>query len=226
MLGQVYLKWWFRRGETLVLGLWGVKMVLPSKRNAHFRMLGHLGAILGHLGGILRHLGVILRHLGAILGHLGAILGHLGAILGPSRAILGPSWGHLRPSWDHLEPSRAVLGPSQGHVEPSCSQDSPEGASCCEKHVFCNEFQRFYDAIMGRLGTAKKVIPGNLPGPPVDTVDFFFLLLEPLHRTALGEKRNTLKTPFQVHVWMSYVFAIIARWRSLALARLGIATQH
>jgi len=79
---------------------------------------------------------------------------------------------------------------------------------------------------MGRLGTAKKVIPGNLPGPPVDTADFFFLLLEPLHRTALGEKRNTLKTPFQVHVWMSYVFAIIARWRSLALARLGIATQH
>ena len=106
------------------------------------------------------------------------------------------------------------------------AKTAPREPRVAKNMFFAMNFQRFYDAIMGRLGTAKKVIPGNLPGPPVDTADVFFLLLEPLHRTALGEKRNTLKTPFQVHVWMSYVFAIIARWRSLALARLGIATQH
>ena len=78
MLGQV--GWCFRRGETLIFGVWVLKVVLPSRRNAHFRILGHLKVILGYLGSILGHLGAILGHLGAILGHLGAILGHLGAI--------------------------------------------------------------------------------------------------------------------------------------------------
>ena len=80
MLGQVYVGGCFRRGETLIFGVWVLKVVLPSRRNAHFRILGHLRAILSYLGFILGDLGAILGHLGAILGHLGAILGHLGVI--------------------------------------------------------------------------------------------------------------------------------------------------
>ena len=51
MLGQVYLRWCFRRGETLIFEVRWLKVVLPSRRNAHFRILGHLGAILGYRGG-------------------------------------------------------------------------------------------------------------------------------------------------------------------------------
>ena len=39
MLGQVYVKWWFRRDETLIFVFGGSKMVLPSRRNAHFHNL-------------------------------------------------------------------------------------------------------------------------------------------------------------------------------------------
>ena len=84
MLGLVYLKWCFRGGETFIFDVRGLKMVLPSRRNAHFRMLGYLRAILSHLGGI--------------LGHLGAILGASWVILGSSWVILGPSWAILGPS--------------------------------------------------------------------------------------------------------------------------------
>ena len=81
-------------------------MVLPLRRNTHFRILGNLTVILGHLRAILGHLGVILGHRGAILGHLGGVLGgswaslgHLGATLGPSCDHLGPPWG---PCWEVL----------------------------------------------------------------------------------------------------------------------------
>ena len=92
MLGQVYLKWWSRRGETLIFTFGGSEVVLPSRRNAHFHILGHLGGIFGHLGGILASLGPSWAHLGATLEHLGPTWVQHGA-------ILGPSWGHLGQLW-------------------------------------------------------------------------------------------------------------------------------
>ena len=53
--------------------LTGSKIVLPSRWEAHFHLLGHLKAILGHLGAILGHRGVILGYLATILGHLRVI---------------------------------------------------------------------------------------------------------------------------------------------------------
>ena len=71
-------------------------MVFPSRRNAHFRILGYLRAIVDHLGSIFGHLGAISGHLGAILGHLWAILCHLGAILCHLGGILGHLGASLR----------------------------------------------------------------------------------------------------------------------------------
>ena len=95
MLGQVYVRRCFRRGETLIFEVRVLKVVLPSRRNVHFRILGHLGLILGDLGDILGNLGAILGHLGAFLGHLGVILGHLGVILGRLGVILVSLLGGL-----------------------------------------------------------------------------------------------------------------------------------
>ena len=95
MLGQVYLKSCFRRGETLIFEVRVLKVVLPSRRNAHFRILGFLKVILDHLGGILGHLGAIPGPSWAILGLSWAILGLSWAILGDLGAVLGPSWDHL-----------------------------------------------------------------------------------------------------------------------------------
>ena len=71
------------------------KMVLPSRRNAHFRILAHLRAILGHLGGILGGLWGVKMVLAwrrnahfHMSGLWMAVLRYLGGIL-----------GYLRPSW-------------------------------------------------------------------------------------------------------------------------------
>ena len=80
-------------------------MVLPSRRNAHFRIWGHLRAILGILG-----------ISWAIFGHLGAILGLSWVILGLSWAILGLSWVTLWASWGDLGLAWAILGPPWGHL--------------------------------------------------------------------------------------------------------------
>ena len=71
MLGQVYLKVVFSLGFLYIFVLLGSKIVLPSRRNAHFRMLGYLRGILSHLGGILGHLGAIMGASWVILGYLG-----------------------------------------------------------------------------------------------------------------------------------------------------------
>ena len=78
--------------------LLGAKMLFPPRRNAHFRILGHLGGIFGHLGGILGASCAILGACWPFLGHLGLISGPPWGILGQLGAILGPFWGILAPT--------------------------------------------------------------------------------------------------------------------------------
>ena len=87
MLGQVYAGGWFEAFKALRWLKADSKVVLLSRRNGHFHLLGRLSSILGYLGDFLGHLreswgsfGAIVGHLGVIFGHLGAILGHLGVI--------------------------------------------------------------------------------------------------------------------------------------------------
>ena len=80
----------------------------------------------------------------------------------PSWAVLEASWTVFRTSWAVLGPSWAVLGPSGailsrlGAIAGPCravlQPRQPQESLMLRKTVFCNEFQRFYDAIMGRLG--------------------------------------------------------------------------
>ena len=70
-------------------------MVFPSRRNAHFCILGHLGFAFGYLGPCRGYLWPSWVTLGPSWDHLGAILSHLGDILGQLGTNIGPTWGHL-----------------------------------------------------------------------------------------------------------------------------------
>ena len=83
-------------------------MVFPSRRNALFRFLGHLGQILVHLGPIFAPLGPILAPPTPISGHLGPIWARSWKDLGPIFGYLGRSWAALGPILGHLRP---ILGP-------------------------------------------------------------------------------------------------------------------
>ena len=115
-----FSKWCSRRGETLTLRksgalvearrsfsyfeeLWVLKVVLSSRPNAHFEILGSFGVQkwCSRRGETLTF--TFWAPPWGILGHLGAILGYLGA----SWAILGASWAILVASW-------AILGRTCG----------------------------------------------------------------------------------------------------------------
>ena len=101
-----------------------VKMVFPSRRNAHFRILDHQNGVPVEAKRSFSHLGPSWVHLVPSWGHLGGILVFLGlswamsgvslAILGDLRAVLGSSWGHLEPPWGYLGPTWDQHRPNLG----------------------------------------------------------------------------------------------------------------
>ena len=112
-----------RTGFIMVAGC-GSKVVLSSRRNAHFQkqwcsrrgetLIFKKGAFLNHV--------LLCR---AVLDHLGGLLGHLRAISGPSWGHLGVSWAILGTSWGHLGGILGYLGPSWGELGASLG---PSGA--------------------------------------------------------------------------------------------------
>ena len=57
-----------------------------------------------------------------------------------------------RPPWiPHLYGEKHLEATLDPHLSVGKHLEAKK-SSCCENHIFCNEFQRFYDAIMGRLG--------------------------------------------------------------------------
>ena len=92
--------------------------MLSSWRNAHFRILGHLGANLGPSWGILGYLGPSGGCLGAILGRVRTELEPSSSRPAPRRTKFEPSSSRPRPN----QPATAAAATAQNRLEPNSNR--------------------------------------------------------------------------------------------------------